>query len=726
MVRWLRDHWLASLGICLVAIAAIQQALGAVGAPRTLQVAVIVVAAIFALMLELRNLQEKRRADELSARQEAKKEADWQNEINRCLTVWPLPFVDEVDQSILGVKRSHLADSYLRNGEHRPPYIRRDHDEDARSTLRRSGLLLLIGAPASGETRTAFEMAQDEVTRRRVIAPLPPDGFRKALDELGLLSHLEPSEKIVLWLDRINEFSNVGLTVEMLQRCREHLRGMRVVATISSLEYDTWKAEHHHLAEEFGRPVFLERLPSEDELRRAVASYPEVDFGHGIAAAFSEVSGLLDRLRSGNSMCPYDPTGGDCSVSRSTVAVALNWANTGTKRGLPIALIPDLVLGYRASSESVDSQHMAGAIEWATAPTVEGARLVREVTADGSVTLMAHKQVAEIVSVHENPPKRIWEAALGEASIDGDSRNIGRIGFKAHVRGCLDISSRAWEAIDSSNERYIERAASYSRAQGEYRNELSIRTRILNLYSGMYGLNHPKVATALNELGTVFYKLGQCDQARKMWERALIIREQVFGLDAPEVGATINNLGNVWLTLGRPDSARQMYERALAISERTLGSNAPGVGATAGNLGNAWLTLGRPDLARQMYERALAISQHAFGPHHPNVADALNDLGNAWFALGRPDLARQTFERALNISQSALGRDHPKAATVLNNLGDVWHYFGKLDQARRTLLRALNISERALGLDHPDVAKTLISLCRVLHDLGEPSGLANV
>ena len=270
-----------------------------------------------------------------------------------CL-LWPVPQIGDVDPyEQLGVVRSQLAKRYAAGGELVSPYVDRDIDQIARKHLQSQGSVLLVGTPASGVTRTAYQLALTVPTSARVLVPVAPRGLMTALGDLDVLSRLAPGTWLLLWLDRVDRFTG-GLTAAMLRRCRERSPGLRVVATISSIRYEVWATENHSVAEAFGDPILLERLPSEKELGRAEAAYPEVDFSEGIAAAFTVTATLLKRLQGGDHSCPYEPAGDDCALARVVVEMVLEWASTGIRRPLPLdrlsALAQQRLGGVRGSN----------------------------------------------------------------------------------------------------------------------------------------------------------------------------------------------------------------------------------------------------------------------------------------------------------------------------------------------------------------------------------------
>ena len=67
------------------------------------------------------------------------------------------------------------------------------------------------------------------------------------------------------------------------------------------------------------------------------------------------------------------------------------------------------------------------------------------------------------------------------------------------------------------------------------------------------------------------------EKAKSCFERALKIDEKVFGLDHPSVATMVNNLGSVLKDLGETEKAKSCFERALKIDEKAFGLDHPNV-----------------------------------------------------------------------------------------------------------------------------------------------------
>jgi Tfp pilus assembly protein PilF len=82
-------------------------------------------------------------------------------------------------------------------------------------------------------------------------------------------------------------------------------------------------------------------------------------------------------------------------------------------------------------------------------------------------------------------------------------------------------------------------------------------------------------AWLLNGVGLYLWQRADHRQARRLFERALAIREARLGPDHPNTANSLNNLATVLAAQGDLDAARTLYERALAIREARLGPDHP-------------------------------------------------------------------------------------------------------------------------------------------------------
>jgi tetratricopeptide (TPR) repeat protein len=74
---------------------------------------------------------------------------------------------------------------------------------------------------------------------------------------------------------------------------------------------------------------------------------------------------------------------------------------------------------------------------------------------------------------------------------------------------------------------------------------------------------------------TQLYQAGKYAEAQEIAKRALAVAERRYGLDHPNVATSLNNLAELYRNQGMYGEAEPLYKRSLAIAEKALGPNHP-------------------------------------------------------------------------------------------------------------------------------------------------------
>jgi tetratricopeptide (TPR) repeat protein len=238
-------------------------------------------------------------------------------------------------------------------------------------------------------------------------------------------------------------------------------------------------------------------------------------------------------------------------------------------------------------------------------------------------------------------------------------------------------------------------------------------------YAEDLGVEAAMAATLLNNTGQFLFRLGQFNQARTTFERALALTVQAHGDGDPRRSAIENNLGRVLNRLGEHRQAKEHFANAMSIDSAAYGETHPHVAETANNYGISLQIAGDVEDAMQQFEWALSVVETHYGPEHPKVASVINNLGYSLAGLGDLDRAMDHFARALNTAEATLGLNHPSVANIRTNLGIVYRLQGATELARKEFDRALSISESVLGPHHPDVARNLTHVGLLLYQQGD-------
>ncbi|MFF4270813.1 hypothetical protein [Streptomyces sp. NPDC001536] len=147
-----------------------------------------------------------------------------------------------------------------------PPYVRRDADGAVRAALEQAGadggLVVVLGEPFGGKTRTALEAAAEVLPDARVFAPARGEDLR-ALPAV-LRGRLDP---VVLWLDDLDTHLGDGLEPRLLAQLTG--QGVVVLATLREDAYDECRNTPRGRVLDLAHMVELPREWSEAERERA-------------------------------------------------------------------------------------------------------------------------------------------------------------------------------------------------------------------------------------------------------------------------------------------------------------------------------------------------------------------------------------------------------------------------------------------------------------------------
>ncbi len=204
----------------------------------------------------------------------------------------------------------------------------------------------------------------------------------------------------------------------------------------------------------------------------------------------------------------------------------------------------------------------------------------------------------------------------------------------------------------------------------------------------------------IHNLGTIVYRMGKYDEARKLYQQSLKI-DQELG-DNSGVSKLLHNLGALAQATGELDEARQLYQQSLKNFQE-LGDNS-GVSNSLHQLGMLAHHTCEYDEARKLYQQSLKIDQEL--GDKSGMSKSLHQLGMLAQDTCEYDEARQLYQQSLKIKQE-LG-DKSGVSNSLHQLGMLAQATGQYDEARKLYQQSLEIKQE-LG-DKSGVAKSLHNL----------------
>lgn len=137
-----------------------------------------------------------------------------------------------------------------------------------------------------------------------------------------------------------------------------------------------------------------------------------------------------------------------------------------------------------------------------------------------------------------------------------------------------------------------------------YHEALQTSRDLLEACLALFGESHPTTASAYNNIGLMHKMLGEFDDSRTNYQKALDLYGDVVGTDHGSYAAALNNLGNL-------DRAQSTMDENLSVEER----------------------LRLNESAVKYFDEALAVRTVELGEDHPQTVTSRTNLGGALAAL---------------------------------------------------------------------------------------------
>jgi tetratricopeptide (TPR) repeat protein len=228
-----------------------------------------------------------------------------------------------------------------------------------------------------------------------------------------------------------------------------------------------------------------------------------------------------------------------------------------------------------------------------------------------------------------------------------------------------------------------------------------------------------KVAAALNALGVLCKDLARYDEARALYERALVLAEQAATVDEGEIATLYHNIGGIEHARGNFAAGEPFARKGLEMRRRLSDGDAIALAADMVALAAILDGQQKFDEAEGLYLDALRILDADSERNAGEIAVALNDLGAHYAQRDQIERASELLARAAKLKTQTLGPRHPDVGVTLNNLAMVHKRRG--DFARATVLYqdAVGIFDESLGPDHPKAIACRRNLARCFADASE-------
>jgi CHAT domain-containing protein/Tfp pilus assembly protein PilF len=161
----------------------------------------------------------------------------------------------------------------------------------------------------------------------------------------------------------------------------------------------------------------------------------------------------------------------------------------------------------------------------------------------------------------------------------------------------------------------------------------------LGIYETQYYKNTTEIGVIYNNIGLVYYKMGEYLKSLNYFNKSVKILENNSNT-SPEILANVyNNLGDVYRKLRRNELAKNYFDRVYDIYSLLYNESSLEVSFIYNNYANFYKDIGEYDHALIYYEKSLKIRKEIFDSNHDKIAQIYQNIGLVYYNQGLYDSA---------------------------------------------------------------------------------------
>lgn len=213
-------------------------------------------------------------------------------------------------------------------------------------------------------------------------------------------------------------------------------------------------------------------------------------------------------------------------------------------------------------------------------------------------------------------------------------------------------------------------------------------------------------ARVLTNVGKLFWKNGEFDQALVCHRKALAFRQAALGPQHEATAGCHNNIGLVLQSMGDYTNSILEQRKAIAILKSSLDLHHPRIADVFSDIGRVLDDTGDSDQALDFHSKSFQIRQALPVSHQQQqrLAESFNDIGVVLQHKGLYDDALDSYQKSLEIAESVHGPTHDATAKCYNNIGSILRIRRDSEGALEYYRKNLATCELLHGKDHADTA----------------------
>lgn len=230
----------------------------------------------------------------------------------------------------------------------------------------------------------------------------------------------------------------------------------------------------------------------------------------------------------------------------------------------------------------------------------------------------------------------------------------------------------------------------------------------------------PKLQVDLwDDFGEIRAGQGRFDDAVALFEKSLAQAERIYPKNHPVVAEALVNRGTIEAYRGDPIAGGPYIERAVAILDQPGSNNDRALANALQGLSGVREAQGRRQEVIDIMERVVAVTRQLQPVDDLTLGIALFNYATALYGANRVDESEPLLEEAIAMTTRAVGDDAPNLIMMLMLKGTIDHRRGRLEAAKQVNERRLVIARKNFSDAHPWTADALVDAGMSYVDAGD-------
>jgi tetratricopeptide (TPR) repeat protein len=255
------------------------------------------------------------------------------------------------------------------------------------------------------------------------------------------------------------------------------------------------------------------------------------------------------------------------------------------------------------------------------------------------------------------------------------------------------------------------------RQQGKYQEALPVLQQTLPILGKSD--NKPLFAAATNNLGALYFWLGDYQKALAMLNEGLKLRQQLSPTRNLDIANSLQDLGCTEIKLGQLELATRHLSKAMSIRKSQLGIAHPETLSSISALAVCYESAGESLQAAKLLDQAVTHGKAVLGAGNPDLAHYQDNYANILASLKMFDKARNIQTESLATRKKVFGADSREYAAGLRTLAQIESEAGNAGRAGALLQQSAAIYKAAGQVPDQDYADTLDELTQHFVNKGD-------